>query len=111
MTYGMLNSQSIMKSKIIKEYQDKLDHMLYYNNMAPFPVYDTEDVEDLRKLIDKMNKDEYNKEPVTACKHCKSLHIVTDELDNEVCFRCGSVNDTITFENIDEYETSLTKDK
>jgi CTP:phosphocholine cytidylyltransferase-like protein len=74
--------------------------------MAPFPVYDTEYVEDVENKIKEieMNKEDYDKLPVVACKYCKSLHIVTDELDNNVCFRCGSVNEFQEFENIYKYE-------
>jgi len=46
---------------------------------------------------------DYDQEPVVACKYCKSLHIVSDELDNNICMRCGSVNELTDFENIDEY--------
>lgn len=84
-----------------------LEHLEYYNRMAPFPVYDTEYVDNVRLKIKKMeenNKTNYDDEPVVACKYCKSLHIETDELDNDVCMKCGSVNELQTFSNIYEYQ-------
>jgi len=96
-----------MKNRALRQYKILLAKMKEANYYNIFPYYDTEDVADLEKLINKMSNEEYNKEPVTACKHCKSLYIVKDELDNDVCFRCGSVNDTVTFDNIDEYQRSI----
>jgi DNA-binding XRE family transcriptional regulator len=75
--------------------------------MAPFPVYDTEYVEEVKNTIMKLeneNKIDYNDEPVVACKYCKSLHIVIDEVDNNICMRCGSVNELKEFKNIHEYK-------
>jgi len=74
--------------------------------MAPFPVYDTEYVEEVKNTIMKLeneNKIDYNDEPVVACKYCKSLHIVIDEVDNNICMRCGSVNELKEFKNIYDY--------
>lgn len=83
-----------------------LEHMEYYNKMAPFPPYDTEYVEEIRNKLKTMNDDKinYDDEPVVACKYCKSLHIITDEVDNNICFRCGSINDLIEFPNIFKYK-------
>lgn len=50
-----------------------------------------------------MNKNDYNRMAVASCKHCHSLYIVTDDLGNEVCGRCGSVNQVEVHKNIDEY--------
>lgn len=50
-----------------------------------------------------MTKEEYNKLPVAACKHCKSLHIVTDDEENEHCMRCGAKNEIIIYEDINHY--------
>jgi CTP:phosphocholine cytidylyltransferase-like protein len=74
--------------------------------MAPFPVFDTDYVKDVDNLIKTMedNKEiNYDDEPVVACRYCKSLHIVSDELENNVCFKCGSVNELEEFKNINEY--------
>jgi DNA-directed RNA polymerase subunit RPC12/RpoP len=49
----------------------------------------------------------YDDEPVVACKYCKSLHIVTDEVDNDICMRCGSINELKSFENIHKYKEFL----
>lgn len=85
--------------------------MEYYNNMAPFPVFDTEIVDNLKTKITQMDIKEYNDIPVIACKYCKSLHIITDELNNDICFRCGSNNATIEFKTIDNYLKFKNKDE
>lgn len=96
-----------MKSRLIKKKLIiLLNHLRYYNKLSPFPVYDTdyvEDVENKLKEIMENNKYDYDEDPVEACRHCKSLHIKNDELDNGICFKCGSVNELITFSNIKEY--------
>jgi uncharacterized paraquat-inducible protein A len=81
--------------------------MKYYNSMAPFPVFDTSYVNDVEnKLIEIMSDKtkEYDEESVVACRHCKSLHIVMDNVENNVCMRCGSINELKEFENIYEYK-------
>ena len=96
-----------MNQIILQYLREHLDHFLYYNKMAPFPVYDTEYVEEVKNIIMKLeneNKIDYNDEPVVACKYCKSLHIVIDEVDNNICMRCGSVNELKEFKNIHEYK-------
>jgi DNA-directed RNA polymerase subunit RPC12/RpoP len=74
--------------------------------MAPFPVYDTEYVAEVENKIKEMEakNNEYDELPVVACRHCKSLHVVSDELDNSICMRCGSVNELQEFENIYKYK-------
>ncbi len=73
--------------------------------MSPFPVYDTDYVKDVKNKINEImeSKDNYDELPVVACKYCKSLHIVTDEDVNDICFRCGSVNELEEFKDIYEY--------
>ena len=74
--------------------------------MAPFPPYDTDYVKEVDlyiKMIENNKTKEYDEEPVVACKYCKSLHIKFDDLDNDICMRCGSVNDLQNFKNIKEY--------
>lgn len=92
------------KKEIRKQLQKLLEHCDFYNSMAPFPVYDTEYVEGIRLKIKEMaqSKEDYNKEPVTFCRHCKSLFIEIDEKDNDVCGRCGAVNE-INILDIKEY--------
>jgi hypothetical protein len=100
-----------MKNKIIlRVYRKFLNHMRYYNKMAPFPVFDTEYVNEVENKINEiMNESvkDYDREPVVACRHCKSLHIVFDELDNNVCMRCGSVNELKEFKDIYEFKEWL----
>lgn len=95
-----------MKQKKLKELKRLSSHLHYYNNLAPFPPYDTDYVKDVDNLIKTMEdnkKIEYDEESVVACKYCKSLHIMSDELDNNICFKCGSINELETFLNINEY--------
>ena len=79
--------------------------MEHYNGFAPFPVYDTEIVSDLREYIQIMERDrkEFDDLPVIACTHCTDLYIIVDELDNNICGRCGAVNEITLHKNIDEY--------
>jgi uncharacterized paraquat-inducible protein A len=96
-----------MKSKIIKKKLIiLLKHLQYYNKLAPFPVYDTDYVKDVENKLNEImenTKHNYDEDSVVACKHCKSLHIKNDELDNGICFKCGSINELIEFKNIYEY--------
>lgn len=80
--------------------------MEHYNNMAPFPVYDTEVVQDLKdfiKMSEKSKKEMYDDLPVASCKHCLDLFVMEDEAGNDICGRCGSVNEIRIFNNIHEY--------
>lgn len=100
-----------MNQRILKHLKVLFNHLNYYNKMAPFPVYCTEYVKDVYNRIEfmKESKEEYDELPVVACKMCKSLHIVTDDEENDHCFRCGSFNDLVTYKNIFEYEKSINK--
>lgn len=104
-----------MESKKVTEYLIALSkHLHYYNVLSPFPVFDTEYIRDLDDKIREIKSNklkDYDKEPVVACKHCNSLHIVVDDIDNNVCFRCGSVNDLRDFKNIYEYSEYTKKRK
>lgn len=92
-------------NKIIKKYEEKLKDAEYYNEMSPFPVYDTEYIQIMKKKLKQMKNDtDYDKLPVAACKYCNSLHVITDELGNDVCMKCGSINDIIMYDNIYEHE-------
>ena len=96
----------------LKHFKRLYEHVLYYNKISPFPLYDTDRVIELGNKIKEMEKDkkqDYDNEPVVACKYCKSLHIVTDEIDNNVCMRCGSVNELKEFANIYEYNKFVAK--
>jgi hypothetical protein len=95
-----------MSKKIKRLLRVLLRHLLYYNKLAPFPVYPTEYVEDVKNKLKEImgdNSKDYDQEPVVACRFCKSLHIVSDEVDNNVCMKCGSINDLKEFTNINEY--------
>jgi DNA-directed RNA polymerase subunit RPC12/RpoP len=101
-----------MNTIVLNKLKTQLEHMEYYNLMAPFPVYDTEHVSLIIKKIKIMENDkssDYDNEPVVACKHCKSLHILNDEVENDICMKCGSINDTIEYANIYEYNSYISK--
>lgn len=95
-----------MERKIEIVLRNLLSHLKYYDNLAPFPIYGSEyigDVENkLREVMEDKEKN-YDDESVVACRFCKSLHIVSDEVDNNVCMRCGSINELQEFSNINEY--------
>jgi len=90
------------KLKLLKE---SLTHMEYYNWLAPFPVYDTGDLGELRDYIKIMERDkkDYDNLPTTACRHCMNLATVVDDLDNDICTRCGAINELVIFNTIFEY--------
>jgi len=73
--------------------------------MAPFPVYDTEYVNDVINLINKMEntKIDYDELPVVACKFCNSLYIENDEVENDICMRCGTINELVIYNTIHDY--------
>lgn len=91
-------------SKKRKYLMSLLDFVKYYNTMTPFPYFDSEYLEAIKEEVSSMEEDiDYDQEPVVACKVCNSLHIITDEFDNDYCVRCGSVNQLEEFSNIDEF--------
>lgn len=95
-----------MERKIETALKSLLSHLKYYDNLAPFPIYGSEYIEDVENKLREVMEDKitnYDEEPVVACRFCKSLHIVSDEVDNNVCMRCGSINELQNFNNINEY--------
>lgn len=94
-----------MITKLQTYLEKRLQIMEHYNLYSPFPIFDTEYVQEVKQMIKEMRTDkkEYDEIGVVACKHCKSLYILNDELNNEHCGRCGSVNDIIMYKNIDDY--------
>lgn len=96
-----------------KQHLEKLhNHMDYYNRMAPFPVYDTEYVEQVAKEAS-ITTEEYDEEPVVACSVCNSLHITLEDMEDDepidVCNKCFSVGEIKEFKNIYEYNDYLKK--
>tara|TARA_R110000772_G_scaffold54130_2_gene123598 strand:+ start:3521 stop:3835 length:315 start_codon:yes stop_codon:yes gene_type:complete len=90
-----------------------LDVLEYYNRMAPFPVYDTEYVTQIKKKITLMEDKsyDYDEQPVVACKHCRNLFIVVDEVENDVCMRCGAINELTVYADIVEYLNTKEKNE
>lgn len=70
------------------------------NKYSPFPIFDTEDVENLRQQIKDMN---YDDEKVECCKECKWLHLTEDENNNYWCSKCNTPNSIEECENIFDY--------
>lgn len=95
------------------EYLKKeLKHITLYNRGSPFPLYDTEYVELVeQQIINIMDKTkiDYDDEPVVSCKHCKSLFIKVDEDDNNLCMKCGSINEVIEHKDIFDYKNKYNK--
>lgn len=100
-----------MKSKDTLGFlNEKYNTMNRYNQMSPFPPYDTDYVKSMKVKIEEVEKADidYDEEPVVACKYCKSLHITTEhddttDQDYDVCNRCFTTNEVIEFENIAKY--------
>jgi len=98
-----------MSKEILKQLNKLCKHVEYVNKMHVFPYYDTEWVQNIKDKINeiKMEKKDYDKEPVFACKHCGTLVVPNqyevDDDGNEICQRCNSVNDVKEYSNIFEY--------
>ena len=95
------------QTQTLLQYLTKLwEFMEYHNTMAPFPFYDSEYVEGIKNKIEEMKQNDYidyDTIPVAACTYCNSLHIQVDDVSNDHCMRCGTVNEIIIYENIDKY--------
>ena len=102
-----------MNQQTLKQLNKYLEHMLYYNRMSPFPLFDTGDIIKLKFKIRniKMSKIDYDELPVAACKYCNNLHLMPDEVENDVCMRCGAVNDIVIYPNIHEYLKIVEEDE
>ena len=98
-----------MSKEILKQLNKLYKHVEYCNTYTPFPFYDTEWQIDIKNYINeiKMEKKDYDKEPVFACKHCGTLVVPNqyevDDDGNEICQRCNSINDVKEYSNIFEY--------
>ncbi len=69
----------------------------HYNRMAPFPVYDTEIINDIKKLAMLTAKENSNNEPITFCKTCLSISIKIIELNDtnnefDYCIDCSNTD-------------------
>ena len=103
----------MMNKNTLKNLKELLDHVVRVNLYHVFPFYDTEYVQSIKDKIKFMenSKEEYDKEPVVACRYCKSLDIRTDDEENDHCWRCNSLNSLIEYKNIFEYEKANNKSK
>jgi|TARA_R110000822_G_scaffold152112_8_gene291362 tRNA(Ile)-lysidine synthase TilS/MesJ len=98
-------------NKKIKYLKELLSYLEYHNRMAPFPMYDTEYVATIREQLEQMEKEgvNYDELPTAACRHCDSLGLKVDELDNDICIRCGSINEINIFPDYYSYELYIIK--
>ena len=96
----------VTSKRVLYHLKELHKHLVFYNTMAPFPIYDTEYVNNVGKTIKKMKKEKvnYDELPVYFCKHCKSLYIETDSDNNEICNRCGAVNEVDVLPSIKDYD-------
>jgi len=81
------------------------------NELAPFPVYDTGIIKDLKHIDMITKKGDYNNVPVTYCKTCLKLHIKETKVHEQTvtyCIDCG--NTDLDETHISEWE-DLYKDK
>lgn len=94
-----------MKNRTLTYFRNRLELMEHANYYSPFPLYCTEYVKEVKGMIEQMenNKKDYDNIPVVACKYCNSLYIINDDLENDICGNCHSMNEIIIFDNIDEY--------
>ena len=94
-----------MNNKLISVLNEIKTELEHYNKMAPFPVYDTGYIGDIKQTIKNMEgaKTNYDKLPVAACKYCNSLWVENDDVENDICMRCGTVNELTVYKDINEY--------
>tara|TARA_R110000851_G_scaffold296262_2_gene451343 strand:+ start:5257 stop:5571 length:315 start_codon:yes stop_codon:yes gene_type:complete len=92
-------------NKTIKLYENLIRNVTECNKYSPFPIFDTEYVALIKLNLKLMKKDNnpYDELPVVACKHCKDLNIQCDEDENDICMRCGSVNEIVIYKDINDY--------
>lgn len=94
------------KNTLLNYLTKRLEFMEYYNRMSPFNLYDSEYVDYVKTTIKQMKEkeiDDYDIMPVVACTYCNSLHIQVDEVNNDHCMQCGSINEITVYKDIDTY--------
>ena len=88
------------------------------NKISIFNIYDTEYINLLNykileleeKIYEEMKENmEYDSEKVYSCKHCKSLYIKVDDDGNDICHRCGSINEIVEYKDIFDYKDKCNK--
>ena len=67
----------------MKRLEDEIKRREEANRMAPFPVYDTGIINDIKDLNMITKIEDYNNVPVTYCKTCLKLHIKDVEFPND----------------------------
>jgi hypothetical protein len=70
-----LQQDVLLNYKPMKDLTKEIERREHANMMAPFPVYDTDIINDLKLLNMITKKQDYNNVPVTYCKTCLKLHI------------------------------------
>lgn len=90
-----------------EELRREINRREHYNSLAPFPIYDTEIINDFKKLEMITSKEDSNNEPITYCKTCLSIHIKTVDFKDtqqevDYCVNCSNTDlDTV---HISEWE-------
>lgn len=106
MTQTSETYQDFLK-KLIRDYETT-------NLYSPFPIYDTELIQELKNTLDRVMADktnDYDSLPVACCKHCKELKLQIDDEENDVCLRCGARGNDIAevYEDIFAYANATGK--
>jgi len=96
-------NNSYNMKEVQKQFTKILEKFKHTNLMSAFPIIDSEHIEKLETIL-KLDKTDYDSEPVECCIHCKSLYLVTDNDDNDECVTCrNSLNETETHASIFHY--------
>ena len=93
-----------------KKLSKEIERRELANNMAPFPVYDTDIINDLKDLEMITKKQDYNNVPIAYCKTCLKIQIkyVTFKRDENnkanvsYCVDCS--NSDIGEAHVEEWE-------
>ncbi len=85
------------------------------NSFAPFPVYDTGDIEKLKNKLERSSvirtmpvRNSFNDDPITYCKTCLSIAVKITSVDKQkvdYCSNCG--NTDIGVSHISEWSDSF----
>lgn len=91
--------------------QQEIERREFANSRAPFPIYDTEIIDDFKLREQMKSKADYDQEPVHYCKTCASIALKTVTIPSEdkgnteivYCKKCGNT-DIGEAKNIHEWD-------
>ena len=95
-----------MNSNKLKQEVERRERL---NELAPFPVYDTEIINDMSKLSEIVKKQDYNNEPVCYCKTCLSINIKTVEFEPNKSGEARNVDYCVPCSNTDMGEVHISE--